>query len=135
MTVIVSVASVKLSHESVTRRVKSAVEAEQEATTSAVTLPELSTAMFETVTPFTVADALPLTVTVNEAGGSSLSLTVAICELELGAPCSRVTPDAAVIVGGCVSQTCAGPNAIASKPEIVDPKSVAMAVVVLIVTR
>ena len=56
------------------RKVKLALEAEQEATTSAVTLPELSTAMFETVTPFTVADALPLTVTVNEAGGCAYKL-------------------------------------------------------------
>src|SRR6266404_6724328 len=81
------VASAWLSHESVTRKVKLALEAEQEATMSAVTLPELSTAMFETVTPFTVTDALPFTVTVNEVGGSWLSLTVAICELEDGAPC------------------------------------------------
>jgi len=56
---------------------------------------------------------------VNEAGGSSLSLTVAICELEVAAPCLRVTPDAAVIVGGFVSQL--GKKAIASKLLIVWP--------------
>lgn len=82
-----------------TRKVKLAFVAEQDAATSAVTLPELLTSMFDTVTPCTVADVLPLTVTVREVGGSSLSLTVAIWELELAAPFERemVAP---VIVGG-----------------------------------
>jgi hypothetical protein len=70
---------------SVTRKVKLALVAEQDATKSAVTLPEPSTTRFETVTPF---DGLVLfTVTVKAVGGSSLSLTVAICEFELPAPC------------------------------------------------
>ena len=51
--------------ESVTVSVKVAFVAVQEATTSAVTLPLASTTMFETVTPLTVADGPPLTVTTN----------------------------------------------------------------------
>ena len=77
---------------------KVAFDAVQEATTSAVTLPELSIAIPETVTPCTVDELPPSTVTVKDVGGSSLSLTVAICELELAAPCWREIV-AAVIVG------------------------------------
>ena len=84
--------------ESVTVSVKVAFVAVQDATTSAVTLPLASTAMFETVTPLTVAEAPPLTVTTNVFSASSASLTVAICEFADGLPCCRdkVAP---VIVG------------------------------------
>jgi len=91
-----------------------ALEAEQEAATSAVTLPELSIAMPETVTPLTVADVPPLTVTVKLVAGSSLSLTVAICELELAAPFAREMV-AAVIVGG-VFCTSNAPISVPSPP-------------------
>src|SRR4029077_6020832 len=114
VTLIVSVASEKRPPGSVTRKVKLALVAEQEATTSAGTRAELSIAIPENVTPLTVAEPPPLTVTVNALGGSSLSLTVATCELELAAPLDReiVAP---VIVGG-VFCTSKAPMSVPSPP-------------------
>jgi hypothetical protein len=43
--------------------------------------------MFETVTPLTVAEAPPLTVTAKVLSAWSGSATVAICEFDAGLPC------------------------------------------------
>src|SRR5437667_6107367 len=105
VTFTVRVASASRPPVSFTRKVKVAFDAEQLAATLAVTLPELLIAIFETVTPFSEAELPPLTVTVNAVGGSSLSLTVAICALELAAPFAReMVP--LVMVGGvsCTSK-------------------------------
>jgi len=98
VTLTVNVALLDAPFESVTVSVKVAFVAVQEATISAVTLPAALTAMFETVTPLTVADAPPLTVTTKVFSVWSLSLTVAICEFADGLPCCRDTV-APVIVG------------------------------------
>ena len=83
----VKVASLNSVALSVTRNVKVAFVAVQDAIISAVTTPAALTAMFETVTPLTVAVAPPLTVTTKVFSVWSGSLTVAICEFVAGLPC------------------------------------------------
>src|SRR6266511_4340381 len=99
VTVTLSVASTNSPPLSATRRVKLAFEALQSAPTLAVTWPEASTLIEETVTPPAVALAAPLTVTFRVFGASSASLTWAMAPMEAGRPCVRYTL-AAVIAGG-----------------------------------
>src|SRR5262245_20461857 len=73
LTVILSVASANSPPLSATRRVKPASEALQSAPTLAVTSPEASTLIEETVTPLTVSLAAPL------SEPSRLSLSSADC--------------------------------------------------------
>ena len=100
-----NVASLNAPFVSVTRKVKLAAVAVQDATTSAVTTPAALTAMLETVTPVTVAVAPPLTVTTSVLAVWSGSFTVAICEFVTGLPCCLDTPACAVIVGGALTIT------------------------------
>ncbi len=99
VTVTLSVASANNPPLSVTRSVKAAVVAVQLATTEAVTWPDELTLRPETVTPFTVALAAPLTVTVSELSASSASLTAAICALAAGLPAVRVKAVPAIAGG------------------------------------
>ncbi len=69
VTATLSVASAKSESMSVTRKVKLALVAPQVAATFAVTLPDESTAIPETVTPFDVALDAPLTVTLTSVFG------------------------------------------------------------------
>ena len=81
---------------SLTCKVKLALDAAQLATMSAVIVPLVLT-MLDSVTPL---DGLALvTVTARLPATVSLSLTVAMVELEAGEPCCRVTPEAAAMVG------------------------------------
>src|SRR6266540_2518834 len=91
VTVTLSVASTNSPPLSATRRVKLAFEALQSAPTLAVTWPEASTLIEETVTPPAVALAAPLTVTFRVFGASSASLTWAMAPMEAGRPCVRYT--------------------------------------------
>jgi len=79
---------------------KLAFVAPQAATILAVTTPAVFT-RFETVTPLTVAEAPPLTVTLVTP---TLSLTFAIVELETGEPAKREFATVEIL-GGCVSFT------------------------------
>src|SRR5215211_4161417 len=83
---------------SVADNVKLALVAPQAAMISAVTVP-LVLMRLETVTPLTVAEAPPLTVTVTPPSPTSKLLTVAMVELAEGDPACLVTPDSARIVG------------------------------------
>src|SRR4051812_23742621 len=96
LTVTTSVAGV-VDRLSLASKAKLASAAAQSATMSAVMLPPVF-AIFESVTPLTVADVAPLTLTVTVAFPPS-SVTVAICELPAGEPCRLDKPLAAVIVG------------------------------------
>ena len=90
-------------------------------------LPSLALTMPETVTPLTVAEAPPLTVTVTPLGPLSASLTVAISEFETGLPCGRVTPTAATIVGGVL--TADGSANVQSENEVTPLMAAVFAVV------
>ena len=82
---------------SVAVKVNVALEAAQEATTSAVIVPEVLT-MLEIVTPL---DGFALvTATVMLPAGVASSETVAMIELLAALPCCRTSGPAAVIVGG-----------------------------------
>src|SRR5205085_8921547 len=99
VTVTVRVALLLAPWVSVTVNVKEAVEAPQSTVISALTMPIVSTEMFETVTPLTVVPAPPFTVTARLDSASSASLTVAICVLIAEAVCCS-DKGLAVIVGG-----------------------------------
>src|SRR5688572_29630625 len=85
VTVTFSVACANSAPGSVARSVKLAFDAPQAAAMLAFTVPFALTTIFDTVTPLTVALALPFTVTAS--GSLSMSATAATCETDAPAAC------------------------------------------------
>jgi hypothetical protein len=92
-TVTISIALANNPALSVTRRVKLAFDASQVVPIPAMTRPDASTLIDETVTPLTVALAAPLTVTVSP----SLSVTSATMDMRGGEHCARNTLPSVIV--------------------------------------
>ena len=109
---------------SVTVSVKAALVAPHAAPTSAVTEPAPLMAKLLTVTPLTVADEVPLTITARVLAAWLASLTEAIWELIAALPCCRTKGVGAGTIDGAVLVRRQGENS-----EVLPLLSVAVAVI------